>query len=474
MKQIALFLLLCLSSCRVGPRYQSPNPPAPAEWKATAEQTSVADVNNWWEIFGDETLNDLMNQAIANNPTLHIALERFVEARAVAGIARADLFPQLNLNPNFSETGTLFKLNGIPTTLFPGLKPIIRVHELQYALPVTLSYELDLWGKYRGLYLSARYQAEAQAAAFWSAQLSLTADLASHYYNLRTLDAQIDLLQKTVMLRRESLKLNSSRFTSGLDNAIDVSSAELEVSNTEAQYYDAVRQRQQFENAIATLIGIPASDFCLESNPLDENPPKIPPGLPSTLLIQRPDIAEAERTMASKHAEINVAYAAFFPSITLTGALGYSSPDFKQFLTWKSRLWSYGADAAQFLFDAGKRCSDLEATWARFRQAEWSYQETVLTAFQEVEDALNDLEWEAKQFTSLQNSVKASSKTERLATRRYTQGLVSYFDVIASQRSDLTAQLNLLNVQGLRYQATIALIKALGGSWEESCEKPQL
>ncbi len=465
--QILFILFFLLSSCRVGPVYHHPDPPVPADWKApTLWLEQSYEVENWWELFQDETLNSLEEQAVVNNPQLQLALERVAEARGIAGVTRADLFPQLNLNPTYSDTETLFELYGVPAGLIPGLKPILRVHEFLYSLPATLSYELDLWGKNRSLYLSAVYNAEAQEAAYRVALLGLTADLASFYYNLRTVDAQLDFLQQTVGLRRKSLTLNHSRFTSGIANAIDVSSSELELSNTEAQYEDARRQRTLFENAIATLLGIPASDFCLPYSPLKGDPPIIPAGLPSTILLQRPDIAQAERKMAAQHAQINAAYAAFFPSITLTGTVGYLSPDLKQFMSWKSRYWSYGANGSQFLFDAGKRGSQVEVEWARFHQAEASYQQTVLTAFQEVEDALNNLEWDAKQHETLLRSIKASNLTLQLSNRRYMKGIAAYYEVIDSERSDVTAQLNAIGVQGQRFQSSIQLIKALGGTWE--------
>lgn len=471
-----LFVFLC-SSCRVGPVYKPPEVSTPDSWKAhTLQPKGQAIVDNWWEVFGDELLNTLEQEAFENNPNLELALQRVAEARASVGVARADLFPQININPSYSNTGTLFKLYGVPTGLIPGIKPIIRVHELLYSLPAVLSYELDLWGKYRSLYDSAVYNAEAQLEAYNATLLSLSADLASYYFNLRALDTQIDLLQETLGLRKESLKLTQGRYSHGIANAVDVSSAELEVSNVEAQYFDALRQRTLFENGIATLIGTPASCFTVEHRPLWDEPPVIPAGVPSTILLQRPDIAEAERTMASQHAQINAAYADFFPAISLTGTVGYLSPDLKDFLKWRSRYWQYGANGSQYVFDAGKRCSEVDVAWARFGQAEANYQQVVLKAFEEVENALNDLDMEAKEYASYQRSVKSADITMQLSTRRYTRGIIDYYNVIESQRSDLAAKSNLINILGLRYQATIQFIKALGGSWllqesmsEETC-----
>lgn len=466
---VLLIPALLFAGCRLGPAYQLACVETPEEWKAAvASPTAASCVDNWWEIFEDDLLDSLEQQALENNPNLSVALEHVFEARAIAGVSRADLFPQLNLNPAYSDTGTLFKLYGIPPGLsnfIPGFLQILRVHEFQYFLPVNLSYEVDLWGKYRGLYDSAVFNSEAVVEAYRTSLLTVTSDLASHYFNMRSADAQIEILQRTRELNQNFVKLTRDRFTKGLVSNLDVASAELQLSNTEAEYYDVVRQRNLFENAIAALVGMPASDLRIEAQPLLQTPPIIPVGIPSTILEQRPDIAEAERKMASEHAQIGVAYASFFPSLSLTGSLGYNSPDLHQFLSWKSRYWEMGATSSQFLFDANRRCSNLEIAWARFREAEGSYQQVVLTAFQEVEDALTNIEFQEKQMASLGRSVQAANLTRTLSTNRYKSGLVNYLDVITSDQNELVARRNYQNILGQRYQSTIQLIKALGGSW---------
>lgn len=391
-----------------------------------------------------------------------------MEAWAVAGISRADLFPHVNLNPSYTDTGLLFEIYLPPGLSIPGLntaKTIYRVHELQYTLPFTMTYELDLWGKLRGQYDSAALNAVAQEEALRTALLTLTSEIATDYFLLRSLDAQVDLLKWTIDLRQKAYDLNSSRYNRGLSTLLDVTNAEVELTNAEADYEDIIRQRTLQENAIATLIGTPASNFRLAHSPLLLTPPCVPVGIPSTVLKQRPDIAEAERMMASQHALIGVAYANFFPTVDLTGILGFSSPDLKDFLSGRSRFWSMGINISQVIFDAGKNVSNLEVVKARYEEAVGAYQQQVLTAFQEVEDSLNNLEMQAKQAESLQKSVAAAHKTTQLSMQRYKEGLINYFEVVDNQRTELDAEQTALNLLGQRYLSTIQLIKAFGGSW---------
>lgn len=475
-----LFLLLLASTgCNVAPRYKRPWTEAPKEWKHHSDESSeceescpepLPDQCFWWEIFQDPTLETLELQALYNNPTLYVALARIEEAWAIVGISRADLYPQLGLNPNYTDTGTLFKFYTPGGLVFPGVDPGLlttpfRIHQMQYVLPLNISYELDLWGKYRNQVDSAYRHAQAQIEAYHAAMLSVTTNVASFYFNLRFLDATIDLLEETIAARRKTYELAKSRYEKGLTNYTDLASATLELANTESQYYDTKRQRGLQENALATLIGTTASELTLESMPLAQVPPNVPVGIPSEILLQRPDIAELEREMASEHALVGVAYTSFFPSFSLTGALGFSSPTFKDFLTWKSRLWAIGASVFQTVLDGGRKGSDLEAAWARFDQANGNYKQQVLVAFQEVEDALNDLEFQKLQSDSLQVSVESATKLLALSMNRYQKGLANYIEVVTNERSEIQAKVNYITILGARYQATIQLIRALGGSW---------
>ncbi|MBA3957164.1 MAG: efflux transporter outer membrane subunit [Parachlamydiaceae bacterium] len=474
---IPLLMCVCLVGCRVGPQYHPPCVEAPQQWKndntAEAIQHPLPPISFWWEVFQDDVLNDLEVQAIMANPDLFIAMARVEEAWAVAGIRRADLFPKLNLNPSYSSTGILYKAFIPPGLPFGNQVPdTFRIHQMQYNLPLNMIYEVDLWGKYRSQYESAFDNAQAQEEAYQTVLLTLTSNLASSYYHVRFLDAVTQLLLDTIHARRNAYNILKTRYDKGLINFGDVANAALELTNTESEYYEVMRQRGLQENIIATLIGVPASDFEICYAPFLEIPPAIPAGIPSRVLQRRPDIAQAEREMASEHAQVNVAHASFYPDLELTGTLGFSSPVLKDFLTWKSRLWSIGANVAQTVFDAGRKTSDLEAAWARFDQASGTYQKQVLVAFQEVEDALNDLEFKAKQSESLKASVSSATQATQIASNRYKQGLVSYIDVVYNERSQIDVQRNYVGVLRERYQATIRLIKALGGCWDQGDSVP--
>lgn len=467
---VLLLVLGLTSGCRVGPHYTPPCVEVPNEWKATEEITADSPcVDYWWEIFGDGTLNTLEVQAIESNPNLYAALERVYEARAMTTVAASGLYPHAVINPSYSNTGELFKIY-VPQGLFPAINSsdsIYRIHQFQYALPLTMSYEIDLWGKIRGQYESELFNAQAQAEAYHTAMLTLTTDVANAYYQLKILDAQLTIIEATLKVRNNLLELTKTRFEKGLVNDLDVASAALETANTESLFYDTKRQRALIENIIATLIGIPASDFVLEGGTLTEEPPAIPAGLPAQILLQRPDIAQAERTRASEHALIGVAYASFFPSISLTGILGYSSPDLKEFLKWNSRLWSMGVNGSETVFNGFRDSGNLEAAWARFRQADAAYRQQVLTAFKEVEDSLNNIEYQALQYRSLNNAFQEADRRMILSTTRFDRGLVNVMDVLDNEQIQLNAQISMANALGQRYLSTIQLIKALGGQWQQ-------
>lgn len=476
-----LFVILAvvLVSCHLGPKYRLPRVTTPEQWKTEEKPAFAPAVDYWWEVFKDDFLNDMEHNAIKNSPTLYAALERVFYARALANVSRADLFPQVNLNPSYTNTMFLTKFQGpiSKTKSNPVLGKIedrlFRIHNITYALPLDLSYQLDLWGTYQGQYDSALYSAQAEAEAYCVALLTLTSDLASAYYQLRALDAQLDMLQSTITVRKNAYEVNQARWDAGLVNYTDVSRAALEFTNAEAQFDDAQRLRNIQENRIAVLLGVPAPLFEIAHDSLKEPPPQVPASLPSTVLLQRPDVARAEREMASQHALIGVAYAAFFPQISLTGALGFQSPDLRAFLTSRSRLWAIGASAAQMIFDGGRNSANLNAAWASFLETTGNYQNTVLVAFQEVEDSLSNIEWQAKQYENLQKSVESAKLTTKLSSERYFRGLVNYLDVVDSERAELEVEITAINLLGQRYLSTIQLIKAIGGGWvqgQDNCK----
>lgn len=460
-----LFILF-FTGCSLEPHYDIPDTQVPNEWKSTQEaEEGAAFVENWWEVFEDPTLNELEQQAIANNRDLYAALERVLQARAYEGVRGADLYPQYTLNPSYNNTGALIKVFGLPATV-PPLPTIIRVHELAYSLPLNLNFELDLWGKLKNQYRAAHFKFEAEQWAWQAAFLTLTADLAANYFQLRSLDAQIELLEETIRVRNDAFDINTIRYDAGLINFTDVSRAKTLLYNAKAEFYAAKQKRALKENMIATLIATPASQLTITENPLVNPPPSIPAGLPSAVLLKRPDIKELERKTASEHALIGSAYASFFPDVSLTGSFGFSSPDLKDFLSWKSRFWSIGVSGPTPIFDGWRNASYVDLTWARFKEASALYQQKVLIAFQEVEDALAKIRFQAEEIESLETSAIASADTTVLSNERYLKGFTDYLNVSESERTELEVKRKVKELLGQRYVSVIQLIKALGGSWQ--------
>lgn len=469
-KILRIVFLVFLTGCQVGPVYEPPETCAPEDWKgAYVVDPEPMVFEYWWEVFNDETLNNLESDALANSPTIELALAKVCEARAIAKQVLAAQYPQISINPSYEDTGQLFQffippaLKGIAPSI-PG-STVFRIHMFQYVLPAVLNYEVDLWGKLRSNYASAVYSLEASEYDLEASLLTLTSELASNYFQMRALDTEIDILRATIILREKELKFNQSRYDKGLVSNLDVSGAEVELANVQASLQDALRQRTLLENMIAALIGEPASSLTLAADPLVIPPPLVPAGLPSDVLLRRPDIAEAESLCASKSALINVAYASFFPSLSLTGTLGFLSPTLKDFLSNISRYWVLGANSSQSVIDGGRNCANVDIALARFQQATANYQQTVVTAFREVEDALTSIELQAKQYEDLERAVTASKKSAGMSMQRYSKGLVNYLEVIQYDRTQLQAEQQLALVLGQRYVSTVNLIKALGGSW---------
>jgi multidrug efflux system outer membrane protein len=465
MRKYLVGLLLLAQGCHLGPDYEVPSLPLPQGWKGETAAAPTPQVEFWWEVFEDETLSSLAKLVVRDNPDLYAALQRIEEARAVSGIAKSVLYPQASLQPNYNDTGELIELYGVPQGLFPGLQTITRVHEMSYALPLTMSYEVDIWQKNRGRYNVAKAYTEAELESYRASLLMLTSDLASDYFNAKTLDRQIALLSEKVMISQEMLRLRQLRYLSGLDNYVEVLTAIEQSEVNQAHYEDAVRQRRLFENAIGALIGKTASEFTLATDELNTLPPIVPAGVPSTLLIRRPDVAQAERKMAAAHALIGVAYASFYPAINLTGALGFLSPELGEFLTWGGRLWQWGAQIFQTVFDGKRRSSQLDFAKATFQETEGQYKKVILTAFREVEDALNNLEQEAKQADDYLRVWEAAGSTAAIFTRRFEVGVSSQLEVLSSRLQKIQAEQEFVHLTGLRYQATVQFIKALGGNW---------
>jgi NodT family efflux transporter outer membrane factor (OMF) lipoprotein len=465
---------LLLVGCTVGPKYVKPTvPTTPAykeevpgsfkeseQWQPAhpADQTSRG---NWWETFGDTELNKLEEQIASSNQSLKVAEARFREARAAIRFNRAAQFPSISTSPSASYVKSSDFSPNFPSKIQQSSKG-------DFVLPFDLSYELDLWGRVRRSVAAAREEAQATAADYETAKLSLEAELALDYFELRSADAQKQLLDDTVKAYTENLQLTLNRFKGGVAPRADVAQAQTQLDTTRVQDTDVTVQRAQFEHAIAILIGKPPAEFSLATAPLNYQPPSIPIGLPSDLLERRPDIAAAERRVAEANQQIGIARAAYFPTVTLGGTAGFSGSQGSNWFGWPSSFWAVGPALAETLFDAGRRRATSESARAKYDATVATYRQTSLTAFQEVEDnvaALRILENETQQ---QQQAVASSQESLQLFTNRYRGGVDTYLQVITAQTVELANERNAIDIQRRRLDASVLLIKALGGGWNAS------
>ena len=471
---LLVLLLAALEGCTVGPKYVKPSVPTTPAYKEEVPASSQGseqwkpanpgDQKNrgkWWEVFGDPELNKLEEQVAMSNQDLKVFEARFREARAAIRFNRAAQFPTISTSPSAS-----FVKNSDFSPSFPA-----RVREGEagsFVLPFDLSYEIDLWGRVRRSVAAAREEAQASASDYETAKLSLEAELAMDYFELRSADAQKKLLDDTVKAYTDNVQLTETRFKGGVAPRADVAQAQTQLDTTRVQDTDVTVQRVQFEHAIAILIGKAPAEFNLPEAPLNCQPPTIPVGLPSDLLQRRPDIAAAERRVAEANQQIGIARAAYFPTVTLDGTAGFSGSRASNWFTWPSGFWAVGPALTQTLFDAGRRRATSESAHANYDAAVAAYRQTSLTAFQQVEDnvaALRILENEAQQ----QEQAVASSKDSlQLFTNRYRGGVDAYLQVITAQTTELANERNAIDIQRRRMDASVLLIKALGGGWNLS------
>jgi NodT family efflux transporter outer membrane factor (OMF) lipoprotein len=471
---VAPFLVLLLAGCTVGPKYVKPAvPTTPAykeevpdsfkesdQWQPAhpADQTSRG---NWWEIFGDPELNKLEEQIADSNQTLKVAEARFRQARAAIRFNRASQFPTIATSPSASYVKSSDFSPNSPSKIQQSSKG-------DFVLPFDLSYELDLWGRVRRSVAAAREEAQATAADYETAKLSLEAELALDYFELRAADAQKQLLDDTVKAYTDNLQLTVNRFKGGVAPRADVAQAQTQLDTTRVQDTDITVQRAQFEHAIAILIGEPPAEFSLAAAPLNYQPPSIPIGLPSELLQRRPDIAAAERRVAEANQQIGIARAAYFPTVTLGGTAGFSGSQGSNWFGWPSGFWAVGPALPQTLFDAGRRRATSESARANYDATVATYRQTSLTAFQEVEDnvaALRILENETQQ---QRQAVASAQESLQLFTNRYKGGVDTYLQVITAQTIELANERNAIDILRRRLDASVLLIKALGGGWNVS------
>jgi NodT family efflux transporter outer membrane factor (OMF) lipoprotein len=458
-----------LCACTVGPNYVKPKVETPAQYKEATPASSPWKVatprdatsrGNWWEVFGDAQLNALEAQIKSSNQDLKVAEANYRQARALAQQARAGYFPTATAG---AAAMRYRQSANVPARVTQTIGP-----NNDFLLPLDVSWELDLWGRIRRSVESSQASAQASAADLETVRLSLQSELAADYFELRGLDAESQLLEQTLVAYRKALEITQNRYSGGIASQADVALAETQLKTTRAQAIDLGVQRAQLEHAIALLIGKPASEFALAVAPFDGAPPAVPVGLPSELLERRPDIAGAERQVAAANAQIGVATAAYYPTVTLNAVFGFESGAFSNWLSWSSRLWSLGAAGTETVFDAGRRRAVTDQAQAAYDGTVASYRETVLGAFRDVEDNLAELRILAEESQAQDDAVKSSRRSLALTTNRYVGGAATYLDVVVVQALALSNERTSIQISRRRMGASVRLIKAVGGGWQVS------
>ncbi|MFA6962809.1 MAG: efflux transporter outer membrane subunit [Opitutaceae bacterium] len=445
----------------VGPDYQRPEVSAPAAYRDDADPSSVALSPDWWRAFNDPAFDALITRALAANQDLRAALVRVEQARALAGVARSAYLPSLAADPSLTrERSSRNVPNALPDS-----------PATTHRLSLDLSWELDLFGRVRRLNQSARADLDAAGATFAAARLSLTAEVATTHFTLRALDRELDIVTQTTAVRRDTLKLIQARVRQGTADDVALARAETELATTEADAAALAIRRSATANALAVLLGEPAPSWhghlAHDSDASALLPPNIPAGLPGDLLTRRPDIAAAERTLAAASARIGVAKAAFFPSIALTGAAGYASADINDLIKPDSRLWSFGPSVYLPLFQGGRNKANLARSRAAYDEAAANYQQSVLVALREVQDALTASRLLGDQSAAQARAVASARRGAELSQKRHDAGYVSYFEVVDAQRTALAVERADAQLAGQRWITRVALIKALGGGWSQ-------
>ena len=450
----------------------------------------------WWEIFRDPDLNRLEAAAGANNQNLRLALARLGESRAQTRVAASDFYPHADYNGSYTRErmsnnepiqrgqllGTLPGLSGGSSggggsaggsssggaPLILNNQPLTRTFSL-FRQPVDLNWELDLFGRVRRNTEAARAEAQSVEADYENMKLSVAANVALTYFDVRALDTEIDVINRTIHARQDALNIAQERLSAGLTGELDVVRERSELASDRADLEGVRRSRMEMENALGTLVGQPASTFGFAPHSLraDARPPRVPAGLPSGLLERRPDVAVAERELAANNARIGVAVAAFFPRITLTGAAGFESATVTDLFNWQSHIWQIGPTINLPIFEGGRNTANLQAARSRYDESVAQYRQQVLVAFQDVENALVDLRTLAAQSDRQNEAVEAARRTQQLSQDQYRNGAVTFLDVVDAERTVFNSERTAAQLLGQRMQATVQLIKALGGGWDK-------
>ncbi len=473
-------LVLFLTGCNPGPKYVKPSAPAPVGYKEgtpaqfkEGQGWKIAQPGDdkirpkWWEMYNDGQLSALEEQVAPGNQTIAAAEANFRVARSLVVSARSALFPTIGTTPSYSNS----RISATSRTYTPAGStanlPSTGVVNA-FSFPADVSYTIDFWHRIRNTIAANAFSAQASAADVATSLLSIQAELAQDYFEVRALDMQEAVLQDALKNYRAALKLTQTLFSTGIDSEQDVTQAQTQLDTATAQATDIGAARAQYEHAMATLIGRPAANFSLPVGTFVPNPPEVPVALPSTLLERRPDIAAAERQIAAANAQIGVARAAYYPNVTLSASGGFNTATFTQWFTWPSRFWSIGPALSETVFDGGARRALNEQAQGSYDASVANYRQTVLTAFQAVEDNLASLRILSEEITQQQAAIASSAHYLDLATTRYRTGVDSYLNVITAQNAVLTNRETQVQTQLREMAASVSLVVALGGGWDPS------
>lgn len=477
---------LLLTGCMVGPKYHQPaatvqpppatykelpaeNPPA-GQWKIAQPQDAMLH-GKWWEIFNDPELNALEDQLNINNQNIKQSFENFMEARTLVTQARAQLYPTLSTAPSFrrsQSSATLRNNVGATGTAGGGTGGNPNVYSTLAEVPFTASWEPDLWGRVRNTIRQAQYNAQLSAADLENVRLTEQTSLAVFFFELRGQDALQKILDDTVEADQKSVELGRARYETGVDTLLSLVEAQVTLQQAESASTNLAIARAQFEHAIAVLVGTSASGFSMPYKPLDAAPPAIPVGIPSQLLERRPDIAASERNMAAANAQIGIATAAYYPNLTLSAQGGFESSALQSLMTWPSRFWSVGPSISETIFDAGLRRATVNQFVAVYNADVAAYRQTVLIAFQQVEDNLAAVRILSKQIQQQEQAVQSAQQFLALSQARYETGVDTFLNVLVAQTTLLTDQEQLASLHTQEMTASVQLIEALGGGWDRS------
>jgi NodT family efflux transporter outer membrane factor (OMF) lipoprotein len=470
MKRVLVPLLVVFAvGCSVGPKYQRPEiqppsaykeapPDAYKEWKpATPADATLR--GDWWTLFGDADLNALEDRIDVSNQNLKAAEARFAQARALVKVSQSQRYPTISagVSAGTNRDSSTYALASAKTSSQFGT----------FGLPVDVNYEVDAWGRVKHSIEAARNEAQATAADLETLRLSYHAELAFDYFELRSADAEQKLLDDTVVAYQQAYELTNNRFEGGVAAGAEVAQAQTQLEATKTQDTDLAVRRAQYEHAIAVLTGRTPNEFSLERKGIVD-PPAIPVGVPSQLLERRPDIAASERRVAEANEQVGIAHAAFFPQIMLGAVLGLEGQSITDWLNWPSRFWAVGPSVLQTIFDGGRRKANQQASQFDYDAAVATYRETALDAFQQVEDNLAALRVLEKETGTQRAAVVAAEKSLELSTNRYTGGLVTYLEVVTAQGTALANERAAVDILRRRMDASVLLIKALGGGWDSS------